>query len=303
MQTQYLTAKYIISALFRVVLYSPMNNMSNKFIFISGCSSGIGLDAAIRLKRAGYEVLASCRKPYDVGVLLTRGIDCIQLDLADSESIQTALKDIREHGQLYGLVNNGAFAVPGAVEDLSREALRHQFETNVLGTHELTVGCLKIMRENNQGRIVQISSILGGLCLPFRGAYNSSKYALEALSDTLRLELADSDIHVSLIQPGPIETRFRANALAQFKQYINADTSRFKQHYASVEARLKSDKTVPFTLPAEAVSDAIVHALEAKKPKIRYRVTRPTKIFLPLKRFLPDRWMDKLLLKLGDKPE
>jgi len=281
--------------------------MSNKFIFITGCSSGIGLDAAIRLKRQGYHVLASCRKPYDVGVLLTRGIECVQLDLASSESIQMALSDIREHaeeyGPLYALINNGAFGVPGAVEDLSREALRHQFETNVLGTHELTVGCLRMMQAENQGRIIQISSILGGLCLPFRGAYTASKYALEALSDTLRLELAGSDIHVSLIQPGPIESRFRANALAQFKQYIDAGNSRFKQHYASVERRLSSNDTVPFTLPAEAVSDAVAHALSAKRPKIRYRITRPSQIFLPLKRFIPDRWMDKLLLKLGDKPD
>lgn len=276
--------------------------MSNKFIFITGCSSGIGLDAVIALKKKGYDVLASCRKPYDVGVLLTRGIDCIHLDLASSDSIQSALKDIREHGDLYALVNNGAFGVPGAVEDLSRDALRHQFETNVLGTHELTAGCLKLMRPANCGRIIQISSILGGLCLPFRGAYNASKYALEALSDTLRLELMNTDIHVSLIQPGPIESRFRANALAQFKQHVNTGDSRFKHHYESVEARLMNAKPVPFTLPASAVSDAILHALEARRPKVRYRVTRPSQIFLPLKRLLPDKWMDALLLKLGDKP-
>ena len=283
-------------------MYPSMRNMSNKFIFITGCSTGIGLDAVTTLKTRGYDVLASCRSAYDVGVLITRGIDCIQLDLASSESIQNAIAEIREHGQLYGLINNAAFGVPGAVEDLSREALRHQFETNVLGTHELTTACLELMLPQQQGRIIQISSILGGLCLPFRGAYNASKYALEALSDTLRLELAGTGIHVSLIQPGPIESRFRANALAQFKQFVVADNSRFKQHYAAVEARLSSPKPVPFTLPASAVTDEIIHALEAKRPKIRYRVTRPSKIFLPLKRILPDRWMDKLLLKIGDKP-
>lgn len=287
-------------------MYISTRNMSNKFVFITGCSTGIGLDAAIRLTREGYQVLTSCRRPYDAGVLLTRGIECIQLDLADSASVQAALNDIRdysrEHGPLYALINNGAFGVPGAVEDLSREALRHQFETNVLGTHELTVGCLKMMLPNKQGRIVQVSSILGGLCLPFRGAYSASKYALEALSDTMRLELNRSGIHVSLIQPGPIESRFRANALSQYKRFVAADSSRFKQHYAAVEARLSRPETAPFTLPASAVSDDIVHALGAKRPKIRYRVTRPSKLFLPLKRLLPDRWMDKLLLKIGDKP-
>lgn len=277
--------------------------MSNEFIFISGCSSGIGLDAVRALKTRGYDVLASCRKPYDVGVLLQQGIDCIQLDLASSESIQTALEQIREHGELYGLINNGAFGVPGAVEDLSRAALQHQFETNVFGTHELTCGCLKMMLPHNEGRIIQISSILGGLCLPMRGAYNASKYALEALSDTLRLELHDTNIKISLIQPGPIESLFRANALREFKQHVDTGNSRYRRHYASVEDRLSNGKPVPFTLPASVVSDAIVHALEAKKPKIRYRITRPTQVFLPLKRLLPDRWMDKILLKLGDKPK
>jgi len=290
------------------ILYKLQGIMSNKFVFISGCSSGIGLDAVLRLKRAGYDVLASCRKPYDVGVLLQRGIDCIELDLASSKSVQSALQEIRQHGedngsQLYGLVNNGAFGVPGAVEDLSRTALQHQFETNVFGTHELSCGCLDMMLPRNEGRIIQISSILGGLCLPMRGAYNASKYALEALSDTLRLELNDTNIKISLIQPGPIESLFRTNALREFKQHIDADNSRYARHYASVEARLSNGKPVPFTLPASAVSDAIVHALEAKKPKIRYRITRPSQVFLPMKRLLPDRWMDKLLLKLGDKPK
>ncbi len=277
--------------------------MSNKFVFISGCSTGIGLDIARTLKSRGYKVLASCRRPYDVGVLLQQGIDCIDLDLASSESVQAALRAIAEQGELYALVNNAAFGVPGAVEDLSREALQYQFETNVFGTHELTRGCLQMMLPQNQGRIIQVSSILGGLCLPFRGAYNASKYALEALSDTLRLELMDTGVEVSLVQPGPIESRFRANALKQFRRWIKADSSRFRDHYSSVEQRLVGDKPVPFTLPASAVSDAVIRALEARRPRVRYRVTRPSQVFLPLKRLLPDRWMDKLLLRIGDKPQ
>ena len=275
--------------------------MPNKFVFITGCSTGIGLDAAVTLKARGYDVLASCRNPSDADTLLQQGIDCIELDLARSESIQSALDAIRDHGELYALVNNGAFGVPGAVEDLSREALRHQFETNVFGTHELTRGCLKLMLPHNRGRIIQISSILGGLCLPFRGAYNASKYALEALSDTLRLELDNTGIEVSLIQPGPIESHFRPNALIQLDTWVRPEKTRFSRHYSSVEARLTAIKPVPFTLPASAVTDAIIHALEKSKPKVRYRVTRPTQVFLPLKRLLPDRWMDKLLLLLGDR--
>ena len=277
-----------------------MDNKAQQFVFVTGCSSGIGLDVVKTLKENGYKVLASCRKPYDVDKLLQQNIDCIELDLAESDSIQSAMQDIRKFGELYALVNNGAFGVPGAVEDLSREALQYQFETNVFGTHELTRECLKLILPRNEGRIIQISSILGGLCLPFRGAYNASKYALEGLSDTLRLELSDTDIHVSLIQPGPITSEFRANALTNFKRFIDPDHSRFKQKYAGVEARLTSTEPIPFTLPAAAVTDAVMHALEAKQPKIRYRVTRPTKVLLPLKRLLPDRWMDKVVQKVGD---
>lgn len=273
------------------------------FIFITGCSSGIGLDAAKTLSAQGFDVMASCRDLVDVEKVRQLGLSCIQCDLSDSASIQAALNDIRAHGALYGLINNAAFGVPGAVEDLSRKALQHQFETNVFGTHELTQGCVQMMLQHNQGRIIQISSILGGLCLPFRGAYNASKYALEGLSDTLRLELTDTNIQISIIQPGPIESDFRANALTQFTRFIDADRSRFSSSYRSVIKRLNSDKPVAFTLPADAVTRCIEHALTSKRAKIRYRVTRPTQIFLPLKRILPDRWMDKLLLKISDKPK
>ncbi|MCK5867718.1 MAG: SDR family NAD(P)-dependent oxidoreductase, partial [Mycoplasmataceae bacterium] len=166
----------------------------HKLIFITGCSTGIGLDALKTLKERGYNVLGSCRNSEDVQTLQDQGYSCIQLDLASASSIQEAVLQLSEYGELFALINNGAFGVPGAVEDLSREALRHQFETNVFGTHELTRACLKLMLKNNTGRIIQISSILGGLCLPFRGAYNASKYALEGLSDTMRLELASTNI-------------------------------------------------------------------------------------------------------------
>ena len=279
--------------------HSIMHNKQQKLVFVTGCSTGIGLDIVKTLKTRGYKVLASCRKPADVDTLLQQGIDCIELDLADSAAIQSALHYIQKHGELYALVNNGAFGVPGAVEDLSRAALQFQFETNVFGTHELTRGCLALMLARNEGRIIQISSILGGLCLPFRGAYNASKYALEGLSDTMRLELSDTNIHISLLQPGPIASQFRANALANFKHFVDGKNSRFQAKYAGLEERLTSATPVPFTLPASAVTDSVIHALEANKPRIRYRITRPTKVLLPLKRILPDRWMDKLLQKIG----
>ncbi len=283
-----------------------MNNAHNKKVLVTGCSSGIGYDCAHQLHQRGYQVIASCRRMKDVERLRAENLNCIQLDIADSTSIATTvnmLRDSQADNPLYGIVNNAAFGVPGAVEDISRNALREQFETNVFGTHELTCSLIPLLREHKQGRIIQISSILGGLCLPFRGAYNASKYALEALSDTLRLELSDTDIHVSLIQPGPIDTEFRANAQRMYEKHVQGKPSAFAQYYSAVEARLSNPEPVKFTLPASAVSQSIIHALESKRPKVRYRVTVPTRLFLPLKRLLPDRLMDALLLKVGDQPK
>ncbi len=273
---------------------------TNKCIVITGCSSGIGYDAAHTLHATGYDVVATCRQLEDLERLNDEGVQCHQLDLADDSSIDTFVDKLKsDNKEVYGLVNNGAFGVPGAVEDLSREALLTQFQTNVFGTHQLTTAIIPMMRENNAGRIVQISSILGALCLRFRGAYNASKYALEALSDTMRLELADTNIKISLIQPGPIETKFRDNALQMYLRFIDRENSVFKAHYQAVEARLESEESVRFTLPPSAVTKSILHALEADNPKTRYRVTVPTRIFLPLKRLMPDKWMDALLLKIG----
>ena len=173
--------------------------------------------------------------------------------------------------------------------------LRTQFETNVFGTHELTRQVIPVMRRQGHGHIVQISSILGLVCLPYRGAYNASKYALEALSDTLRLELAGSGIHVSLIEPGPLTSRFRANAYEAFRKHIDAETSVHRKAYQREIKRLQSNKPVPYTLPESAVVDKVIHALESGKPRIRYLVTRPARVFGLLKRILTDRMADSVL--------
>jgi len=205
----------------------------------------------------------------------------------------------RTGGTLYALFNNGAYGQAGAVEDLRRDVLRRQFETNLLGWHELTCRVLPVMRQQGYGRIIQNSSILGLIALPFRGAYNASKYALEGLSDTLRLELRDTDIHVSLIEPGPISSRFRANSFAAYQQNIDRDNSPFRDHYLAMEQRLtKEGPAVPFTLPPEAVLKRVIHALESRRPKPRYYVTFPTYLFGTLKRFLSTRFMDKLLTRV-----
>ncbi|MGZ5532415.1 MAG: SDR family oxidoreductase [Methylomonas sp.] len=273
--------------------------MSNaKNVFITGCSSGIGYATAVELKKLGYRTICSARKPEDVSRLQAEGFECLQLDLADSASIRQAVDELiaLTGGRVDALFNNGAFGQPGAVEDLSREALRNQFETNFFGTHELTNLLIPLMRQQGYGRIIYNSSVLGLVAMKFRGAYNASKFALEGLADTLRLELQGSGIHVVLIEPGPIESRFRKNAFAMYRKYIDPSRSFHRETYQSMEARLqKPGPAAPFTLPATAVAEKVIRALESKKPKSRYAVTVPTYLFTALKRLLPTSWLDKIV--------
>jgi len=274
----------------------------DRSILITGCSSGIGYRAAQTLHERGYRVFASARKPVDVERLRSEGLQALQLDLSDSDSIQAAVETLLEEteGRLYALFNNGAFGQPGAVEDLSREVLREQFETNLFGWLELTNLILPIMRRQGEGRIIHNSSVLGLVALPFRGAYNSSKFALEGLSDTLRMELHGTGIHISLIQPGPIESRFRANAYALLKKNIDTENSPFREKYLGAEKRLqKEGHAAPFTLPPDAVVDKVIHALESKRPNARYYVTFPTYLFGTLRRLLSTRMMDRIMLKIS----
>jgi short-subunit dehydrogenase len=275
--------------------------MSNaKTILITGCSTGIGYTTAVFLKNRGYHVIASARNPEDVKRLSLEGFSCIHLDLADSDSIKQGVTEalVLANGKIDALFNNGAFGQPGAIEDLSRDVLRFQFETNVFGTQELTNLIIPVMRKNGHGRIIYNSSVLGFVALRYRGAYIASKYALEGLADTLRLELQGTGIHISLIEPGPILTRFRQNSLKLFQQHINIDTSPHRQTYQHMLERLqKEGAAVKFTLPPEAVTQKVIHALEAKRPAIRYYVTFPTYLFGYLKRLLPASWLDRLLIK------
>lgn len=276
--------------------------MNNKTILITGCSTGIGYHVALGLKDRGYRVFATARKTEDVERLNNLGLESLQLDLDNSESINQAVDEIlkRCDGKLYALFNNGAYGQPGAVEDLSRSVLKQQFETNVFGWHELTNKVIPAMRAQGEGRIIQNSSVLGIISLPYRGAYNASKYALEGLTDTLRLELEGTGIYCCLVEPGPITSAFRDNAYQAYLKHIDAETSFHKDTYHALEARLKkAGPAAPFTLSPEAVLNKVVHALESKKPKIRYYVTFPTYLFAYLRRILPHRWLDKVLLKVS----
>ena len=274
----------------------------NKSILITGCSTGIGYVTAHKLRERGYRVFATARRAESVAMLQAEGFESLQLDLDDSNSIQQAFAEImqRTGNELFALFNNGAYGIPGAVEDLSRAALRAQFETNVMGWLELTNLVLPIMRNQGYGRIIQNSSVLGFAAMPFRGAYNASKFAIEGLTDTLRLELMGTQIYVCLIEPGPISTQFRANALKALQKFIPVEQSVHREKYQAVLSRLnKPGPAVPFTQPPEAVAKRVVEALEAKVPQPRYYVTLPTYLFGFLKRVLSIRLLDRILAKAG----
>ncbi len=269
-----------------------------KYILITGCSTGIGRCLANGLKARNYDVITTARKKEDIEDLNNAGFDTVMLDLADSKSIHSAVESVLEKskGQLYGLINNAAYGLTGAVEDLPIEALRDQFETNVLGTQELTNLIIPTMRKNNAGRIIQISSVLGFVTMKFRGAYCASKYALESLSDAMRYELADTKIKVSLIEPGPIKSEFRNNVVSNFNKVIDKNNSIHTDAYNKMES--EAGKKVPFTLGPEAVLKKVIHALESEKPKAQYCVTFPTYLFAFLKRVLPGSILDKILVRV-----
>ncbi|UJF17870.1 SDR family oxidoreductase [Vibrio sp. SS-MA-C1-2] len=269
-------------------------------ILITGCSSGIGKYCAEQLHQAGYLVIASCRRIEDVNVLKKAGLNAVQLDLADSKSIHSGLQQALDitGGTIDILFNNAAYGQGGALEDLPTAALREQFETNLFGWHDLTQAVIQVMLKQGHGKIIQNSSVLGLVAMRYRGAYNASKFALEGYTDTLRLELMGTNITVSLIEPGPIVSQFRANSLKMVEKYIDVASSRHHENYQQMLSRLgKAESTNKFTLGPEAVLAPLQKILTSKKPKSRYYVTQPTYIFGFLRRILPTKWLDKMLIK------
>ena len=263
-------------------------------ILITGCSSGIGYDAAHGLKRAGWRVFATCRKEEDCERLRGEGLESFRLDYTDPASIEEAVGEAlaRTGGTLDALFNNGAYGCPGAVEDLPTGALREIFETNLFGYHELTRQIVPVMRKQGHGRIVNCSSVLGFVPMRWRGAYVATKYALEGLTECFRLEMAETPIHVILIQPGPITSRIRVNSIPHFERWIDWENSpRAEQYRNSLLKRLYTEKTRPdrFELPASAVTAKLIRALEAANPAPRYFVTTPTYLMNAARRLLPTR--------------
>ncbi|QYK41527.1 MAG: SDR family NAD(P)-dependent oxidoreductase [Paracoccaceae bacterium] len=269
--------------------------MTQRTLLITGCSSGIGLDAARGMAARGWRVYATCRAEADCERLRAEGLESFRLDYADPGSIAAAMAEVAARGgRLDALFNNGAFACPGAVEDLPTDALRAIFETNLFGWHDLTRRAIAVMRAQGGGRIVQCSSVLGFVALKWRGAYVATKHALEGLTDVMRLEMAGTGIEVILIEPGPIATKIRENAIPHFERWIDWRGSARSAEYASLLDRLykpalKKDR---FELPPAAVTAKLVHALESARPRARYYVTTPTYLMGALRRLLPTRALD-----------
>lgn len=273
----------------------------NRSILITGCSSGIGHDAARGLKARGWRVFATCRQEADCERLRGEGHESFALDYADEDSIAAAVETVKERtgGTLDALYNNGAFACPGAVEDLPRGALRAIFETNLFGYHDLTRRVIPMMRAQGHGRIVNCSSVLGLVGMEWRGAYVSTKFAMEGLTDVLRIEMKGTGIEVILIEPGPITSRIRENAVPHFEKWIDWENSARAAEYKGLLHRLYEAKTKPdaFELPAGAVTKKLIHAVESRRPRPRYYVTTPTWLMGTARRILPTRVLDWLIAK------
>jgi NAD(P)-dependent dehydrogenase (short-subunit alcohol dehydrogenase family) len=274
---------------------------ANKTILITGCSSGIGYEVAYGLRANGWTVFASCRKAEDCARLTAEGFHSPLIDYETPATIASGLSEVLEQtgGTLDALFNNGAYAIPGAIEDLPTDALRQIYEANVFGWHELTRAVIPIMRTQKQGRILQCSSVLGFVVMPWRGAYNSSKHALEGLTKTLRLEMRGTGIHVILIQPGPITSKIRANSIPHFERWIDWKNSPRAQQYRSTLLKRLYESSGPdtFELPPSAVTAKVLRALTVPSPKARYMVTTPTYMMEAFRRILPTSVLEWLILR------
>jgi len=271
-------------------------------ILISGCSSGIGLAAAQGLRARGWKVIASCRKEADVSRLRDEGFTCLRLDYGDPDSVADGFNAALAEtgGQLDALFNNGGHGMPGAAEDVPRAALEEVFRSNVFGVHDLTRRAVALMRKQGSGRIVQHSSVVGFTPLKWRAAYVSTKHALEGLTNTMRVELRGTGIHLSILNTGPVTSGFRDNSAAQFDRWIDIDTSVHSEFYRNIFTKRRGPDSPPdfFELPADAVVKKLIHALEARRPRRRYYITTPAYIAAGLTRILPEAAQDWIVSKV-----
>jgi len=273
-----------------------------RWVVVTGASSGIGREIALSLYQHNYRVIATARSDEDLAQLQRLGLTSCRLELADAASVSQVIEQVTTlcGNDLYALINNAAYGQPGAVEDIRRDTLEQQFAVNLFGTHQLTVGLLPALKQGQGGRLVNISSVLGLVAFPWQGAYNASKFALEGLTDTLRLELHNSPVKVSLIEPGPIRSQFRHNALGAFEKDIAWQDSRHAEDYRRITSYYAAtEHPTPFTGSPALVVKRVLHALHSTRPQPRYYVTLPTYVLATCRRLLPWRWLDRLLVKLG----
>lgn len=271
-------------------------------ILITGSSSGIGLAAAHTLHLRGWRVFACVRSDADRARLEAEGLESGLLDVSDTASIEAGLADVLERtgGTLDAVFNNAGFGLPGAVEDLPTDALRATFETNVFGLHHLTRAVIPVMRKQGHGRIVQHSSGFGRHVMKWRGAYNASKHAVEGLTDTMRLEMRGTGIHVSTLNTGPVTSSFRVNSIPHFERWIDWENSADPESYRRelLKHLYEEGPRAPFQREPDAVVRRLIHALESPNPRPRYHITPATHLAEAMRRAFPQRMIDAIAARL-----
>jgi NAD(P)-dependent dehydrogenase (short-subunit alcohol dehydrogenase family) len=278
--------------------------MRGQVILITGSSSGIGRATATYAAARGHRVFATARKPEDLADFSRPGsIDVLALDVTDAASIERAVAEVlRRSARLDALVNNAGYAQYGSVEDVTLPDWRRQYDVNVFGAVAAIQAALPALRKSGGGTIVNVSSVGGKISIPFAAPYCSSKHALEAISDALRVEVAPFGIRVVLVEPGPIATRFGDRARAEVEPILQKPGP-YKAFYADAERAMNEDFQRGL-LPPEAAARVIVKSIESRRPRTRYRVTLMAKFSIPARRFLPDRLFDRAMrgrLKLPKK--
>jgi NAD(P)-dependent dehydrogenase (short-subunit alcohol dehydrogenase family) len=278
---------------------------TERVILVTGCSSGIGRATALEAALRGHRVFASARNRNDLAELERReNLESLALDVTDGGSIRSAVEAaLSRAGRIDALVNNAGYGQYGAVEEVTPDEWRAQFEVNLFGPIAMTQAVLPAMRKARSGTIVNVSSVSGRVAVPFAAPYSATKHALEAVSDALRVELGPFGIRVVLVEPGPVVSRFGDRARSVVTPLLSRPGP-YRELYALAERAMDAEFQTG-TLPAEAIARIIVDAIEAPRPRARYPVGIMARVLIPLRAALPDRWLDRLMrrtLKLPPGP-